>query len=71
MVNSLIAGILSFFVPGLGQALAGNIVKGIIFFIIAVILGIIVGLLFKNWLAHIINVIYALYVAYDAYVIAD
>ena len=34
MVNAILAGILSFLIPGLGQAVAGDIKKGIIFFVI-------------------------------------
>lgn len=67
MANSIIAAVLSFFIPGLGQALSGEILKGIVFFIIAIVLGAIVMLVFKNWMASIINLIYSLYVAYDAY----
>ena len=71
MVNSFIAAVLSFFIPGLGQAVSGEIGKGIMFFIIAIILAMVVGLVLKNWLASIINLIYSLYVAYNAYKIAD
>ena len=70
MANSIIAAILSFFIPGLGQVISGEIGKGIMFFIVAVLLGIIVGFVLKNWLAGIINFLYSLYVAYDAYQIA-
>lgn len=71
MVNSFIAAVLSFFIPGLGQAVSGEIGKGIMFFIIAIILAMVVGFVFKNWLAGIINLLYSLYAAYNAYQIAD
>ena len=70
MANAILAAILSFLIPGLGQAYAGDIKKGIIFFVGALILGFIFSLIFKYWVLRIINVIYALYVAYDAYQMA-
>ena len=70
MANPIIAAILSFIVPGLGQALSGEISKGIMYFIIAILLGIFVGFIVKNWLASIINFLYSLYVAYNAYQIS-
>lgn len=66
-MNGIIAAILSFFIPGLGQALQGDVKKGIVFFIGAIVLALILSLIFKNWIAHIINVLYSLYAAYDAY----
>ncbi|MBR0271949.1 MAG: hypothetical protein IJQ68_08190 [Methanobrevibacter sp.] len=71
MVNAILAAILSFFIPGLGQAIAGDIKKGIIFFVIAVIIGIVAGFIFNNWIVWIIGLIYDLYVAYDAYQMAQ
>ena len=70
MTNAILAAILSFFIPGLGQAYAGDIKKGIIFFVVAIVLGIIFSLIFKYWILRIISVIYALYAAYDAYQMA-
>ena len=40
MANAILAAILSFLIPGLGQAYAGDLKKGAIFFIIAVILAV-------------------------------
>ena len=70
-MNAIIAAILSFIIPGLGQAVSGDIEKGLKFFIIAIVLAAIVSLIFKNWLASIINIIYALYAANDAYQMAQ
>lgn len=70
MVNAIIAAVLSFFIPGLGQALAGDIKKGVIFFIIAIVFAIISWFVFNNWVVHIIGILYSLYAAYDAYVMA-
>ena len=67
-MNAILAAILSFIIPGLGQAISGEIVKGIVFFIIAVILAVIVGWIFPhNMILYIIDLIYSLYAAYDAY----
>ena len=72
MVNAILAAILSFIIPGLGQAVAGDIKKGIIFFIIAIVLGCIVSFIFgQGSFAYIINLIYAIYAAYDAYQMAQ
>ena len=70
MVNAILAAILSFIIPGLGQALAGDVKKGIIFIIIAIILYIIGAMVFKHWVIYVIDLIYSLYAAYDAYQMA-
>ena len=67
MANGIVAAILSFIIPGLGQAYAGDIKKGVIFFIIAVVIGLIATFVFRSWIVYLIDVIYALYVAYDGY----
>ena len=67
MVNAILAAVLSFFIPGLGQAVAGDIKKGIIFFVIAIILAAIVSFVFRSWIVNIIGLLYSLYAAYDAY----
>ena len=68
MANGILAAILSFIIPGLGQALAGDIKKGIIFFVILLVLGMITVYVLKgaSWF-YIINLIYRIYAAYDAY----
>jgi len=38
MANAILAAILSFLIPGLGQAYAGDMKKGIIFFIVFLII---------------------------------
>ena len=67
MANGILAAILSFIIPGLGQAYAGDIKKGVIFFIIAVVIGLIATFVFRAWIVYLIDVIYALYATYDAY----
>lgn len=66
MANAILAAILSLFIPGLGQAYAGDIKKGAIFFVIAIVLGILTAYVLGVF-GYIISFIYAVYVAYDAY----
>ena len=72
MANAILAAILSFLIPGLGQAYAGDIKKGVIFFVIALVLGIIIVYVLggATW-AYIISLIYEIYAAYDAYQMAQ
>ena len=71
MANAILAAILSFLIPGLGQAYAGDIKKGIIFFVIAIVIAIIATLIFSHWIVYLIDIIYCLYAAYDAYQMAQ
>ena len=73
MANPTIAAITSFIIPGVGQMYAGDIKRGVIFLIIAIIFfairhlsGFIVSLIFV-----VITIIYNIYVANDAYQIAS
>lgn len=72
MANAILAAILSFLIPGLGQAYAGDLKKGIIFFVIALVLGIIIVYVLgsASW-SYIITILYAIYAAYDAYKMAQ
>ncbi|WP_298522180.1 DUF6677 family protein [uncultured Methanobrevibacter sp.] len=65
VANAILAAVLSFLIPGLGQAYAGDIKKGVIFFVIAVILA--VASFFTGFLLSILSLIFAIYAAYDAY----
>lgn len=71
MANAILAAILSFLIPGLGQAYAGDIKKGLIFLVIAIVVWIIASIIFRHWIVWIIDVLYALYAAYDAYQMAQ
>ena len=71
MVNAILAAVLSFFIPGLGQAVAGDVKKGAIFFIGAIVIWIIATMIFRTWVVWLIDVIYAVYAAYDAYQMAQ
>lgn len=66
-MNAILAAILSFIIPGLGQAVSGDIKKGVIFFVIALIMGIIALFIFQSWVVNIVNLAIAVYAAYDAY----
>jgi TM2 domain-containing membrane protein YozV len=68
MVNAILAAILSFIIPGLGQILAGETKKGIIFVVVAIILGLLVTSI--SSFIGIISLIFAIYAAYDAYQLA-
>lgn len=72
MANAILAAILSFFIPGLGQAYAGDIKKGVIFFVILIVLSLIILYVLggATW-AYIISLIYSIYAAYDAYQMAQ
>lgn len=70
MANPIIAAVLSFLIPGLGQAYAGDIKKGVIFFIIMILFVIVGTWIFNSLVVHLLGFIYALYTAYDAYQMA-
>ena len=65
MASSLIAAVLSFFIPGLGQFYTGQLTKAIILFVAAVIFAILstilIGIPF-----YIIVMIYSMVDAYNA-----
>lgn len=72
MANAILAAILSFLLPGLGQAYAGDIKKGIIFFIIfLVIIALYVYFLNRYLPFNIIELVFGLYAAYDGYKMAE
>lgn len=68
MVNPILAAILSFIIPGLGQIIAGETKRGLIFLVAAIVLGIITGMIV---FAGILSLALAIYAAYDAYQIAS
>ena len=65
--DAVVNAILSFIIPGLGQAINGDKKKGLVMFIIALALGIIVIFYLNGIIGHAIRIIYSLYAAYDAY----
>ena len=71
MANPILALIISFFLPGIGTVYAGNIMKGIIIFIVAVILGALATIFLLGIIVYILYVIVWLYGMYDAYTTAS
>jgi TM2 domain-containing membrane protein YozV len=71
MANPILALIISFFLPGIGTVYAGNIMKGIIIFIVAVILGALATIFLLGIIAYILYIIVWLYGMYDAYTTAS
>lgn len=65
MLSPYVSAIISFFIPGLGQICKGELVKGIILFIIAAIIFIVLK---TYWIQDIgLIYIYSLFTAYEAY----
>lgn len=71
MANSILAAILSFLIPGLGQFYAGSLMKGIGLFVVWIIIALIITMIFKQWIYYIVNILYSLFAAYDAYNMAN
>ena len=66
--DALVNGVLSFIIPGLGQAINGYKKKGIIMFVILILLNVFIYFFLNNPLGHVVSLIYSAYAAYDAYV---
>lgn len=71
MANPILALIISFFLPGIGTVYAGNVMKGIIIFVVALILGALATVFLLGIIAYILYVIVWLYGMYDAYTTAQ
>lgn len=68
-MNPILAAILSFIIPGLGQAILGDVKKGITYFIIAIVLVFVA--IFTAGMLGIILLAFGIYAAYDAYKMAQ
>ncbi len=66
MASPLVAVILSFFIPGLGQLYTGQLMKAIVLFVLAVIF----GALSIIWIGIPLYLVVWIYSMYDAYVTA-
>ena len=67
-MDALVNGILSFVIPGLGQAIEGYKLRGLILFIIAILIGgIVIYFHVDQTLQYFIFPIYGLIAGYDAY----
>ena len=72
MANPIIAAIASFIIPGLGQIYAGDVKRGIMFLIVAIIfciIGFSTTGIFQ--IISVVDLIYAIFIAYDAYKVAQ
>lgn len=71
-MNPWIHAILSFIIPGLGQAISSEYLRGILLFIGALVICLVNMIFFGNSLiGNVIGIIYALGAAYDAYTLAS
>lgn len=68
MVKAFLAAILSFLIPGIGQMIAGKYKTGVIFLVIWIFIGIIATFIFQHWIVKVIDLIFCIFSAYDAYV---
>lgn len=64
MVSPIVAAIISLFLPGIGQVVQGETQKGIIMFVIALVLAVLTSMV---PMVSFISLIFAIYAAYDAY----
>jgi TM2 domain-containing membrane protein YozV len=71
VANPILALVISFFLPGIGTVYAGNVMKGIIIFVVALILGALATVFLLGIIAYILYVIVWLYGMYDAYTTAQ
>lgn len=72
MANPIVAAIASFIIPGIGQIYAGDIKRGIMFLIVTIIfytIGYCTNGIYQL-ISIVVDVIYSLSVAYDAYKLA-
>ncbi|MDO5831668.1 MAG: hypothetical protein Q4Q14_02420 [Methanobrevibacter sp.] len=54
MVHPIISAILSLIISGLGQVINGEVKRGIILFVLAVVMASLAALVFKNWIVTIL-----------------
>ena len=66
--NPLLNTLFSFILPGVGQFLNGEEVKGAIFLVIFLILNFSIYFVLNNPFGHVVSTAYRLYAGYDAYV---
>ena len=67
MANQLLAVVLSFFIPGLGQFYAGHFLRGLLVFISTLVLA---GISFMTVIVGIISLIFWIWNMFDAYQLA-
>lgn len=69
MANAILAAVLSFIIPGVGQIYAGDVKKGIIFLVICILLTFLGP--FTASITWILEFFFSIYAAYDAYKLAQ
>lgn len=52
-----VALLISFFLSGLGMAYAGDVVKGVVYFVVSILIIFVAGLFFRSWILFLINII--------------
>lgn len=65
--NTIRDAILSFIIPGLGQALNGDTKRGMTLFAVAIFMHLFTYFIMNNRLGQILTFGYSLYAAYDVY----
>ena len=65
--NPLAYAVASFIIPGLGQALNGDMKKGVGMFAVLIFLNLFIYFFLNNPFGHILSLAYSAYAAYDAY----
>ncbi|AMD16775.1 hypothetical protein TL18_01195 [Methanobrevibacter sp. YE315] len=65
--DALVNGVLSFILPGLGQAINGYKKRAIIFFIVMLVIHALIYYFANNIFGSAISTLYHLYAGYDAY----
>ncbi|MBE6486688.1 MAG: hypothetical protein E7Z85_07615 [Methanosphaera stadtmanae] len=66
-MNAILAAVLSFIIPGLGQAVSGEVERGIVLFVLLIIMGLFAAFIFRSWVVTLIIFAIRVYAAYDAY----
>ena len=67
-MDAIVNGILSFFIPGLGQAIEGYKIRGLILFVIAIIIHVLILYLkLGSAVPYIFSAVYGIIAGYDAY----
>lgn len=58
MVSPIVAAIISLFLPGIGQVVQGETQKGIIMFVIALVLAVLTSMVSPHGIIYFINICY-------------
>ncbi|AGN16681.1 MAG: hypothetical protein ACOX01_02020 [Methanobrevibacter boviskoreani] len=67
MVSKVLAAVISFFLPGVGQIIQNESLNGLLIFILTIIIFGILYYLSASWIAELVWFIIGLVSAYDAY----